>query len=166
MHYRQLGLRHLITAGIALASLAAAPACNGSKTPEPGKPGSTTAKNGDSAPRLSDGQPDMQGLYVPNWRSTVAVERWTAAERKEYADLLVKIRGANTGAGPGGDDIESDLQGEKTPPDTVMVEDLASVELDVAALQHGYQRPSGAGHPLEITVTDTGATRRFFAWSS
>jgi FdhE protein len=51
-------------------------------------------------------------------------------------------------------------------PDTVMVEDLASVELDVAALQHGYQRPSGAGHPLEITVTDTGATRRFFAWSS
>jgi FdhE protein len=56
------------------------------------------------------------------------------------------------------------LQG--CPPDTVMVEDLASVELDVAALQHGYQRPSGAGHPLEITVTDTGATRRFFAWSS
>jgi FdhE protein len=56
------------------------------------------------------------------------------------------------------------LQG--CPPDTVMVEDLASVELDVAALQHGYQRPSGAGHPLEIIVTDTGATRRFFAWSS
>jgi FdhE protein len=56
------------------------------------------------------------------------------------------------------------LQG--CPPDTVMVEDLASVELDVAALQHGYQRPAGAGHPLEITVTDTGATRRFFAWSS
>jgi FdhE protein len=51
-------------------------------------------------------------------------------------------------------------------PDAVMVEDLASVELDVAALQHGYQRPSGAGHPLEITVTDTGATRRFFDWSS
>jgi FdhE protein len=56
------------------------------------------------------------------------------------------------------------LQG--CPPDTVMVEDLATVELDVAALQHGYQRPSGAGHPLEITVTDTGATRSFFAWSS
>jgi FdhE protein len=56
------------------------------------------------------------------------------------------------------------LQG--CPPDTVIVEDLASVELDVAALQHGYQRRPGAGHPLEITVTDTGATRRFFAWSS
>jgi FdhE protein len=56
------------------------------------------------------------------------------------------------------------LQG--CPPDTVLVEDLASVELDIAALQHGYQRPSGAGHPLEITVADTGATRPFFAWSS
>jgi FdhE protein len=55
------------------------------------------------------------------------------------------------------------LQG--CPPDTVMIEDLASVELDVAALQHGYQRPSGAGRPLEITVSDTGTTR-FFAWSS
>jgi FdhE protein len=56
------------------------------------------------------------------------------------------------------------LQG--CPPDTVMVEDLASVELDVAALEHGYRRPSGAGRPLEITVTDSRATRRFFAWSS
>jgi FdhE protein len=56
------------------------------------------------------------------------------------------------------------LQG--CPPDAVMVEDLASVELDVAALEHGYRRPSGAGHPLEITVTDTRATRRFFAWTS
>jgi FdhE protein len=51
-------------------------------------------------------------------------------------------------------------------PDTVMVEDLASVELDLAALEHGYRRPSGAGHPFEITLTDTGATRRFFTWSS
>jgi FdhE protein len=55
------------------------------------------------------------------------------------------------------------LQG--CPPDTVMVEDLASVELDVAALEHGYRRRSGAGHALEITLTDTGPTRRFFAWS-
>jgi FdhE protein len=56
------------------------------------------------------------------------------------------------------------LQG--CPRDAVMIEDLASVDLDIAALQHGYRRPSGAGHPLEITVTDTAATRRFFAWSS
>ena len=52
------------------------------------------------------------------------------------------------------------------PPDTVMIEDLGTVDLDVAALECGYTRPSGAGHPLEITVTDKGATRRFFTWSS
>jgi FdhE protein len=55
------------------------------------------------------------------------------------------------------------LQG--CPPDTVMIEDLGTVDLDVAALQCGYTRPSGTGHPLEITVTDKGATRRFFTWS-
>jgi hypothetical protein len=46
-----------------------------------------------------------------------------------------------------------------------MIEDLGTVDLDVAALQCGYTRPSGTGHPLEITVTDKGATRRFFTWS-
>jgi FdhE protein len=49
-------------------------------------------------------------------------------------------------------------------PDTVMLEDLASVHFDVAALEKGYTRPSGAGHPLEVSVTDKGATRRFFGW--
>jgi FdhE protein len=56
------------------------------------------------------------------------------------------------------------LQG--CPPESVMIEDLASVELDVAAIEQGYTRPSGTGHALEITVTDKGATRRFLAWSS
>jgi hypothetical protein len=46
-----------------------------------------------------------------------------------------------------------------------MIEDLASVDLDVAALEHGYARPAGVGQSLEITVTGSGATRRFFAWS-
>ena len=49
-------------------------------------------------------------------------------------------------------------------PDTVMLEDLASVHFDVAALEQGYTRPSGAGYPLEVSVTDEGATRRFFGW--
>jgi FdhE protein len=49
-------------------------------------------------------------------------------------------------------------------PDTVMLEDLASVHFDVAALEQGYARPSGAGYPLEVSVTDEGATRRFFGW--
>jgi FdhE protein len=51
-------------------------------------------------------------------------------------------------------------------PHTVLIEDLGTVDLDIAALECGYTRPSGAGRPLEITVTDKGATRRFFGWSS
>jgi FdhE protein len=51
-------------------------------------------------------------------------------------------------------------------PDTVMLEDLASVHFDVAALEQGYTRPSGAGYPLEVTVTDQGAARRFFGWKA
>ncbi len=49
-------------------------------------------------------------------------------------------------------------------PAAVMLEDLASVDLDIAALEQGYSRPPGAGYPLEVTVTDKGAARRFFAW--
>lgn len=55
------------------------------------------------------------------------------------------------------------LQG--CPPETVMIEDLGTVDLDVAALECGYTRPSGAGHPLEITMTNKGAKRRFLTWS-
>jgi FdhE protein len=54
------------------------------------------------------------------------------------------------------------LQG--CPPGTVMLEDLASVELDVAAFEHGFARPSGPGYALGITVTDKSARRGFFAW--
>jgi FdhE protein len=56
------------------------------------------------------------------------------------------------------------LQG--CPPDTVMLEDLASVDLDLAALEQGYTRPPGAGYSLDVTVTDQGPTRRFFAWKA
>lgn len=55
------------------------------------------------------------------------------------------------------------LQG--CPPGAVMLEDLASVDLDVAALEHGFAKPSGPGYALGITVTDKGAGRRFFAWN-
>jgi FdhE protein len=50
------------------------------------------------------------------------------------------------------------LQG--CPPDMVMLDDLASVHLDLAALGQGYTRPSGAGHPLDITVTGKTGARR------
>jgi FdhE protein len=49
-------------------------------------------------------------------------------------------------------------------PGAVMLEDLASVDLDVAAVEHGFARPSGPGYALGVTVTDNGARRRFFAW--
>ena len=52
------------------------------------------------------------------------------------------------------------------PPGTVLLEDLATVDLDVAAIEQGYTRPAGAGYALEVTVTDTGAPPRFFGWTS
>jgi FdhE protein len=52
------------------------------------------------------------------------------------------------------------------PPGAVMLEDLASVDLDVAAIEHGFARPPGPGLALGITVTDKGARRGFFAWKS
>ncbi len=53
------------------------------------------------------------------------------------------------------------LQG--SPPAKVLLDDLATVDLDVAALEQGYKRPQGAGYSLDVTVTDNGkAWRRFF----
>ena len=38
-------------------------------------------------------------------------------------------------------------------PDVVMLDDLASVHLDVAALEQGYARASGPGYQLDLTVS-------------
>jgi len=51
-------------------------------------------------------------------------------------------------------------------PGAVILEDLASVDLDVAAIEHGFVQPSGPGSALGITVTDEVAKRRRFAWKS
>jgi FdhE protein len=56
------------------------------------------------------------------------------------------------------------LQG--CPPGAVMLEDLASVELDVAAIEHGFARSPGPGYALGITVTEKNARRGFFARKS
>jgi FdhE protein len=53
------------------------------------------------------------------------------------------------------------LQG--SPPDRVILDDLASVELDVAAVEHGYKRPQGAGYFLNVTVAQKSALRDLFA---
>jgi len=57
------------------------------------------------------------------------------------------------------------LQG--SPPNRVMIEDLSSVALDVAALDQGFARPPNAGYHLGVTVTDRDVKRRrFFAWNA
>ena len=42
------------------------------------------------------------------------------------------------------------LQG--SPPVKVIVDDLASVDLDIAAVQQGYRRPEGTGYSLDVVV--------------
>jgi len=55
------------------------------------------------------------------------------------------------------------LQG--SPPAKVIVDDLASVDLDVAAVEQGYKRPEGPGYSLDITVVDKpGLSERIFTW--
>ena len=39
-----------------------------------------------------------------------------------------------------------------TAADELGLLDLATVELDVAALEHGYARPSGVGAPLRVRL--------------
>jgi hypothetical protein len=46
-----------------------------------------------------------------------------------------------------------------------MLEDLASVDLDLAALEHGCSRPAGTGRHVGVTVVDKRPARRFFGWS-
>jgi formate dehydrogenase maturation protein FdhE len=40
------------------------------------------------------------------------------------------------------------------PPELVAFDDLASVHLDVAAIERGYQRPTGTGYTIEISLPD------------
>jgi formate dehydrogenase maturation protein FdhE len=56
------------------------------------------------------------------------------------------------------------LQG--CPSAAVMLEDLGSVALDIAAMEQGYSRPSGAGYPLHARLVETAVPRRFFAWNA
>jgi FdhE protein len=53
------------------------------------------------------------------------------------------------------------LQG--SPPDKVILDDLASVELDVAAVEQGYKRPQGAGYFLNVTVVENNVLRSLLA---
>jgi FdhE protein len=52
------------------------------------------------------------------------------------------------------------LQG--TPPTRILLDDLATVDFDIAALEQGYRRPTGAGYQLNLTVTANGT--RSVSW--
>lgn len=54
------------------------------------------------------------------------------------------------------------LQG--SPPAKIMVDDLASVDLDIAALEQGYQRPEGVGYSLDIVVGSTAMPKQTTSW--
>ena len=56
------------------------------------------------------------------------------------------------------------LQG--SPPAKVMVDDLATVDLDIAALEQGYRRPEGLGYSLRVTVGSKAMPKKtLFSWS-
>ena len=46
------------------------------------------------------------------------------------------------------------LQG--APPAKILLDDLASVDFDIAAIEDGYRRPKGSGYQLNVTVTANG----------
>jgi FdhE protein len=54
------------------------------------------------------------------------------------------------------------LQG--SPPAKVMVDDLASVDLDIAALEQGYRRPEGVGYSLDIVVGSKAMPKQTTSW--
>ena len=55
------------------------------------------------------------------------------------------------------------LQG--SDPASVMIDDLASVDLDIAALEQGYRRPEGGGYSLDIKVVPkAGFSERILSW--
>jgi FdhE protein len=45
---------------------------------------------------------------------------------------------------------------------TLRLVDLATVDLDVAALERGFTRPAGLGQPLDVTVVEPRVARRFW----
>ena len=114
----------LVAAAIAVVSLAFIP--DGGQAQEPEATAEPATASAWSPPLLPDGQPDMQGHYVPNWRTSVPPERWPDGHSAEYRALLAErydmpAFAARGGGGPS-PFSEGNLQGG-SPPDTVMVVD-------------------------------------------
>jgi len=54
---------------------------------------------------------------------------------------------------------------QASPAPRVILNDLASVDLDIAAVEHGYQRPQGTGYRFEVTVVEK-IPDKFSIWSA
>ena len=52
---------------------------------------------------------------------------------------------------------------QASPAAKIILDDLASVDLDIAALEHGYKRPQDAGYCFDVTVVDKPA-EKFSFW--
>ena len=54
---------------------------------------------------------------------------------------------------------------QATPAPRIILDDLASVEFDVAALEEGYHRPQGTGYKIDVQVVEQErSSARFFSW--
>src|SRR5438105_13423055 len=76
--------------------------------------------------RLPDGQPDIQGVYLPTVAPSPAfpIERFTQQEREAYDRRMLQVRGPNVPA-HGSEWTEGALRalGSRMKPGTVMVVD-------------------------------------------
>ena len=89
----------------------------------------------------------------------------------DHNDLVALV--PENAPGPGAIDACKRCQGyvktftrlQGCAPDAVMLEDLKTVDLDIAALEQGFTRPSGAGYTIDVALADPRA-RRFFAWNA
>jgi FdhE protein len=108
------------------------------------------------------------GRCGAEWRANILLCPYCATHDHAELVALVPEKGASRGAIDacrrcrGYVKTFNRLQG--CPAETVVLDDLASVDLDVAALERGYTRPPGAGYPLNLAVRDGVAPRRFFPW--
>jgi FdhE protein len=110
------------------------------------------------------------GRCASEWHSRLLCCPYCASTNH---DELVTLVPEKTGASCAVDACKRCLGYVKTltrlqgcPPDAVLLEDLATVAFDVAALEQGYSRPAGPACPLGPIVTESRQPRRFFAWNT
>ncbi|HEY6200865.1 MAG TPA: formate dehydrogenase accessory protein FdhE [Candidatus Binatia bacterium] len=61
--------------------------------------------------------------------------------------------------------VKTFMRLQASPAVRVILDDLANVDLDMAALEQGYKRPPGAGYALDVAVVEKAtASDRFFSW--